>query len=230
MRFLLILLWLPCAVFAQSGLDQARQLVAQARYGQAQPLLEAEVNRYPADDTSRELLGDVYSHLQQWEAAVSCYTKLKTKHPQNADYQYKYGGALAMQAQNSSKWRALGMLDDVEQAFGQAIANNPKHLEARWALVEFYLQVPGIFGGSTAKARKYANELAVYSTVDGYLAQGRIAEHMQQYQQAAVWYRKAVSVGKSKTTYEKLANLYQYKLKDVAKARQVWGEYLKTQS
>ena len=53
---------------------------------------------------------------------------------------------------------------------------NPKHIEARWALVMIYIQLPGIVGGSETKAIRYSNELLKLSPVDGYLSRGQIDE------------------------------------------------------
>ena len=58
-----------------------------------------------------------------------------------------------MKAKEGSKFAALGMLDDVENAFLTAAKLDSKHIESRWALVEFYLQIPGILGGSEKKAQ-----------------------------------------------------------------------------
>ena len=86
---------------------------------------------------------------------------------------------------------------------------DPKHIEARWALVEFYIQLPGIFGGSEKKAIAYAEELGKISKVDGYLANGYIAEYTDRPKDAERYYKKAIEVGGSPHTYEKLSNLYE---------------------
>ena len=43
------------------------------------------------------------------------------------------------------------MIGEVRDSFEKAIALNPKHIEARWALIELNLQLPGIVGGSESK-------------------------------------------------------------------------------
>ena len=112
-----------------------------------------------------------------------------------------------------------------KQSFEKAIALNPKHIEARWALIEIYLQLPGIVGGSERKANSYANELMKISLVDGYLAKGHIAEYFDRYQEAEKNYKKAIEVGGSKNTYQKLANLYRNKLNQPEKAKQLLELY-----
>jgi hypothetical protein len=49
-----------------------------------------------------------------------------------------------MKAKDSNKFKALGMIDEVKSSFEKAISLNPKHIESRWALIELYIQLPGI--------------------------------------------------------------------------------------
>jgi tetratricopeptide (TPR) repeat protein len=225
---LLILFFCPLISLSQTDFEKAEKLFANQKFSEAKPFFENDLKQNPDHYQSVEYLGDIGSHLQKWETAVSCYQKLKSHDPKNADYQYKYGGALAMLAKDANKVRALTMIGDIESAFQKAIANNPKHIEARWALVELYLQLPGIVGGSEQKANRYANELAGLSAVDGYLSKGRIAEYFERFAAAEKYYRKAIEIGNSKTSNQKLADLYKNKMHQPEKAKAVWDNYNKT--
>lgn len=224
----LFLFFLPLAALSQTDFEKAEKLLAEKKFAQAKPLFESDFRLHPNHFQSLEYLGDINSHTSKWEDAVGCYRKLKTAAPKNANYQYKFGGALAMMAKNANRLRALTMISEIETAFEQAIKCDPKHIEARWALVELYLQLPGIVGGSEKKATRYANELQRLSTVDGYLAKGRIAEYFERFATAEQYYRKAVEVGNSKTCSQKLADLYQNKMHRPDKAKAVWADYNKS--
>jgi tetratricopeptide (TPR) repeat protein len=52
---------------------------------------------------------------------------------------------------------------------------NPRSIEARDALVDFYSIAPGIMGGSDAKAREQAQAIAAMDAMRGHLALGRLA-------------------------------------------------------
>ena len=56
---------------------------------------------------------------------------------------------------------------------------------------------------------EYANELGKLSLVDGYLAKGYIAEYTERPLAAENFYKKAIEVGGSPHTYEKLSALYE---------------------
>ena len=212
MNKLLILLLLPACLFAQSAkYKQAVALFDQEKYGQAKPLFAALLKDNPDDDKAREYMGDIVAQAKDWEGASEYYEVLVKKHPENANYHFKYGGSLGMLALSVNKFRALTMIDDIKEHFGKAAELDPTHIEARWALVEFYLQLPAIVGGSEKKAQKYADELMKLSPVDGYLANGYIAEHYDRDNETERFYKKAVEIGRSPHTYEKLTEHYEKK-------------------
>ena len=91
--------------------------------------------------------------------AIGYYEKIKNQYSKNAVYQYKYGGALGMEAKEANKFKALSMIGDVEESFLLAAKLDPKYIDARWALVMLYIELPGIVGGSETKAVKYCDEL-----------------------------------------------------------------------
>lgn len=221
----LALLFVCVSAFAQQSFADAEKKFQSGNYFQAEPLFEQFLKENPKHLKTIEYLGDIQSHLGNWEKAVFYYQTLKSAKPNAANYQYKYGGALAMLAQKSNKFRALTMIGDIESAFQQAIKSDPNHIEAHWALIEYYLQLPGIFGRSESKATKYASALSKISPVDGYLAKGRIAEYFERYTIAEGYYKKAIAIGNSKTTYQKLADLYKNKLHQPDKAKQVMDAY-----
>lgn len=226
MRYLLVLFLLfPFFVSGQSDLEKAEQLFSSHRYADAQVLFEKLSLRNPDNVTIIEYLGDIQGHGKNWTAALGYYKRLKVLRPNEANYYYKYGGVLGMIAKDSNRFKALTMIGDIREAFEKAILLNPKHIEARWALIELYLQLPGIVGGSESKARKYSDQLFVISPVDGYLSKGKIAEYFNNYTVAEQEYRKAIGVGNSRVGYQKLADLYKNKMMQPEKAKQIWAEF-----
>jgi tetratricopeptide (TPR) repeat protein len=218
MRFLIFFLFLfPMQNFA-NDFTRAEALFQQEKYALAKPIFEQIVKEEPQNYKAIEYLGDIAGHFKKWDEALKYYEKLKKADSKNANYQYKFGGVLGMKARNINKFAALSLLGDVEKAFLNAANLDPKHIDCRWALIEYYLQVPGILGGSESKAQKFATELVIISPVDGYLALGKIQEYFRRYLKAEPEYRKAFEIGQSKNTYDKLYNLYKNKLNQSKKA------------
>lgn len=205
--FWLILMSSFC--FSQTSIENAKSYLDQKEFVKAQDEMVTYLESHPNDQEAIELLGDAYGHQKKWDEAIEQYKKLAEDEPKNANYHYKYGGALGMKALSVSKIRALGLIGDVKRAFLKAAELDPKHIDTRWALVELYVSLPGIVGGSTSKALKYANELQKLSEVDGYLAKGYVYEYDDEPELAEKYYKLAIKVGGSVTCYEKLTNFYE---------------------
>jgi tetratricopeptide (TPR) repeat protein len=212
-------------MWAQSDFDRAEKLYKANKMDQAELAFESVLKSSPSDLKTIEYLGDIAGHYKSWDKAIGYYKKLKQLKPSEADYHYKYGGALGMKAKESNKFKALGMIDEVKGSFEKAINLNPKHIESRWALIEIYIQLPGIVGGSESKAIKYSNELLRLSPVDGYLSRGHIEEYFKRYKVAEQQYKKAILIGGSKTSYQKLASLYKNKMREPEKAKTILETY-----
>jgi len=226
MKRLLFLYLFFITMFAnsQTDYDKAEKLFLSKNYEQSKVLFENYLNNNPNNLKTLEYLGDIEGQFKSWDKAIYYYKKLKLIKPTEANYYYKYGGVLGMKAKSSNKFKALGMISEVKLSFEKAISLNPKHIEARVALVELYLQLPGIVGGSEKKALLYANEIAQISAVDGYLSKGHIAEYFGRYKEAEVKYKKAVEISKSKNSYQILANLYKNKMGQPEKAKSILEE------
>lgn len=211
-------------MFSQS-FEKGEKLFLDGKFDQAQPVFETFLKSNPSNLKTIEYLGDIAGHNKSWDKAIGYYSKLKTLKPTEANYYYKYGGVLGMKATEVSKFKAMGMIGEIRASFEKAIALNPKHIEARWALIELNLKLPGIVGGSESKAIKYSTELRELSPVDGYLSRGHIEEYFNRYPAAEQQYKRAILIAGSKVCYQKLADLYSNKMKQPDKANKVLEEY-----
>lgn len=224
-HILFLIVFLPILVWSQSNFKQGEKLFKEEKYDAAQDVFESILKTNPTDLKTIEYLGDIAGQSKLWDIALTYYKKLKNLNPSEANCYYKYGGALGMKAKESNKFKALGMIDEIKDSFEKAISLNPKHIESRWALIELYIQLPGIVGGSESKAIQYSNELLQLSVVDGYLSRGHIEEYFKRYESAEKQYKKAIAVSDSKTSYNKLASLYKNKMKEPERAKSVLEAY-----
>ncbi len=214
-------------LMANSDYEKAEQLFRQNKLVEAKALFEKHLKANPNHTKSLEYLGDIAGKNKNWDEAIGYYKKIKIQYPLNADYHYKYGGALGMKAKEINKFKALSLLGDVEESFLTAAKLDPKHIDTRWALVVFFTELPGIVGGSETKAQKYADELIKLSKVDGFMAKGYIDEYFKRYTKAEINYKKAHEIGNSKTTFQKLYDLYKNKMKQSQKAEELKKKFEK---
>ncbi|GAA4887706.1 hypothetical protein GCM10023311_09380 [Flaviramulus aquimarinus] len=192
----------------QSNLDGVESLFQKKQFKKAENLLVKFLEANPNDQQAIELLGDAYGYQERWDYAIDTYEKLVIANENNANYHYKYGGALGMKALEN-KFKALGFIGDLKSSFLKAAELDENHIGTRWALVELYMQLPSILGGSKSKSLKYAYELENISKVDGYLAIGYVYEYDDEPELAEKYYKMAIKEGGSLTCFDKLTKLYE---------------------
>ncbi len=207
-KHLLILLF-PFFVFGQSSFSEADSLFQNKEYSRAELQLNSILKETPNNIKTLELLGETYALQEKWEEAVEVFRKLVEIEPENAEYHYKYGGALGMKALRSNAVSAFFMIDNIEDEFLKTLTLDKNHIDAHWALVVYYTELPGILGGSIKKALKYSEELKTISLVDYYLSKGYVYEYDNEFELAEENYLKAVEVGGSLTCFQKLSDLYE---------------------
>jgi tetratricopeptide (TPR) repeat protein len=228
MKYILIIcLIFPLLVLSQSSFDQAQKLFEEGKFEQSRTIFESLLKKDPSNLKTNEYLGDIAGQNKLWDEAIKYYGKLKELKSSEANFYYKYGGALGMKALTVNKFRALGMIDEIKGSFEKTIELDSRHVDARWALIELYLKLPGIVGGSETKAIKYSKELLKLSPVDFYMSRGRIDEYYKRYKAAEFQYKKAIAVGSSVASYQMLANLYKNKMDQPEKAKMVLEEFRK---
>lgn len=204
-----LLLVLPLLSFSQNLYQEAEENFKRKNFDKAKPVFEQVLKQHPNDKKTREYLGDIAAHQSDWDTALQHYKVLAEMQANDANYHFKYGAALGMKAISGGRFRAISYIWDIKYALERAAELDPNHIETRWALIEYYIQLPGILGGSEKKAVEYADELSKISKVDGYLAKGHIAEFSNRFQDAERYYTKAIEVGGSPHTYERLVKLYE---------------------
>ena len=198
----------PLLIFGQAELNQANQFIEDKGFYKAEQLLLKFLDQNPNNLKGIELLGDTYSFQKKWDEAIDEFKKLVNFNPKNADYHYKYGGVLGMKALEN-KLKSISFIGDIKASFLKAAELDSTHIETRWALVELFMQLPGILGGGKSKSLKYAEELEKLSTVDGYLAKGYIYEYDDEPKLAEKYYKLAINQGGSLTCFNKLSTLYE---------------------
>ncbi len=196
-------------ISAQNSYADAEAYFKKENFSKAKIIFEKYLSENPKDQKTTEYLGDIAAYAKNWDVAIAYYKELLDQDQNNANYHFKYGGALGLKALTISKLRALSYIGDVREHLEKAASLDPSHIEARWALVEYYIQLPGIVGGSEKKSLEYAEQLGKISAVDGYLAKGYIAEYGNRPKDAEKYYKHAILIGGSPHTYEKLTDLYE---------------------
>ena len=208
MRGLLLLLMFPFFLLSQTNFELAESYYLQGNSAKATPLFKQHLNQYPSDLATLEYLGDIAGQAKEWDRAMMYYKALVSNDTANANYHFKYGGVLGMKALSVNKFSAAFYISDVKTHFKKAATLDPTHIKVREALVELYMQLPSIIGGSKNTALFYADELLGLSPEKGFMAKGYIAAYTDDTIVAEQFYKKAVAQQGSMGAYSKLAGFY----------------------
>ncbi len=193
-HFFLLIFCFPILIFGQEIPDDFYALWASKSYDKLTPKLEQFIALHPTNYDAIELLGDVYGSKLDWDSAAYHYEKLVQAQPSVANYHFKFGGVLGQKAKVSSRFDALSLIGQVKKSFYRAATLDPLHWQVRWALVELYVQLPALLGGSYKKALAYAEELESISKINGYFAKAYIYEQKEDKVQYNIFAKKGMEL------------------------------------
>ena len=204
-------------IWSQNHCQKGQDSYEAKNYNAAIEALQLCLKNNPENEDAQYHLARSYAELQQWEKAVDVYKILVEANPENAEYNFLYGGSLGLYAKRLSPLKAVGYISDIKYYLKKAIQLDSKHIDARWALVQIFMELPFVAGGSKSTAEDYADELLSISPVDGHLAYGFIEVYDKNWAKAEKHYKKAVKVGQSETSYQKLVDvqIQQKKMEEV---------------
>ena len=194
---------------SSSAAPTIEQLIANRRFDEAKPAIDAMLARNPKDPAAQYLMGRLLHAQGNSGAAVDWFEKAVQREDDNATYHLWLGNALGDEAQKASKLRQPFLARRVKNEFERAVALDPRSVLARQGLVDFYSIAPGIMGGDMDKARQQAAELLALSPMRGHYALARIAERQKDTVTAEREIRAAVAAQPDSTFgYANLAAFY----------------------
>lgn len=178
---------------AVAGLDDsAPALIASGRVDEALTKLQGQIHDAPNDAAAQNLLCRAYFSLGQWDRGISACEKAVELAPDNSQFHLWLGRIYGEKADKSGFMTAAGLARHVRDEFEEAVHLNPKSVDARSDLAEFYLEAPGIVGGGRDKAQAQADSLAGLDPARAHWVNARIAEKKKDFEVAEREYRAAI--------------------------------------
>lgn len=145
-------------LFSQKKEEQAVKLYEQKELKASQKLFLEILDQDPNNERAQEYLGSIAFDFKEYQKSAAYVKPLMEKYPKVARFHFKYAGAIGLYAKNN-KMKAMFLLDDIKEHFHKAAELDKTFIDARMALVQLYLELPGMFGGSKDKALFYAKEV-----------------------------------------------------------------------
>jgi tetratricopeptide (TPR) repeat protein len=209
LTFTLAALLLAAPAFAQNPPQNPNDLIENGHGKQARVLIEARARSAPNDAETIALEARLRLMTGEFDTALPLAEKAAALAPRNADYRYLVAECVGSQAQRSGPLKSLGLAKRFRKEAAAAIALDPRHVEARLGLVEFYSVAPGIAGGDDKKARAMAEEVVAIDAARGWVAKGTLAIRDKNPAQAEEAYQQALRADpKSYRTRIALARFY----------------------
>ena len=150
----------------------------------------------------KQAFGDLSGSLELAEKSIAIDGK-------NADYHGHLAEVCIQMTQNAGMFKAMSLARRFRKESEAALALDPKNLDAREGLLEFYFDAPGIAGGDKEKGRAMAEEIMQIDSVRGSFARALVARHDKDVTKQEVAYLEALKANpKSYEAHVALANFY----------------------
>ena len=209
MRVAALLLVIASSLAAQTP----EELVKAGKYDDAKKVFAERVARNRNDANALFYMGRIAEEQDKFNEAVDWYEKALKLNDTSATYHFWLGSATGALAQRASKIKQPFLARKVKSEFERASQLDPKMLEPRLGLVDFYVMAPGFMGGSVEKAHQQAAEIKKLHPYRGFYAEARIASRQKNVAAEGKAYEEALAAAKaaapdSLAPWYSLANYY----------------------
>jgi len=211
MKSFTVALFAMLIVSASSGqttFENALHLYKDGYNYKAKELFLQAVKDDPRNPEAYYYLG-VLSIRNDYEGAIDYLQKAIDLSDTSARYHLMLGNAYGAKAQRAGVFSKFAAAKNCKEQYLAAINLDPKYTQGRMSVIEYYLQAPGIIGGSVEKAMAEADTIKTYDPYDGYLAEGRVHQYKKEADQQEQCERKAISINRKRLdAYRALWLLY----------------------
>ena len=181
----LTLLTLPFTSSAQSTDADFAQLLKDKKFAEIEKIANERITANAKDDVALwHLVNAVSNDPAKRDAAIpkaeSCIKAL----PDSAKCHHALGRLYGAAAMSSGLVNGIKYASRIKEEFIKAVELDPKSFESRQDLNQFYLQAPGVAGGSVRKAIEGSEAHAKINTAQGQLLRANIHIYKNEFEQA----------------------------------------------
>ena len=166
---------LPALLGAQEGSEGVRLFEA-GKLSESKAIFEPALKSNARDAVAAFYLGRIALNEEKYERAADYFESATKLEPGNTMYFTWLGRAYGRQAQRANILKQAGLAKKTKAAWETAVRLDPDNLDAREDLIEYYMQAPGIMGGSHEKAFEQAEEIRKRDALRGLLQIGELYE------------------------------------------------------
>jgi tetratricopeptide (TPR) repeat protein len=204
----LALLALSGVAHAQSTEAEFLTLLKQRDAAAVEALARQRLQAVPTDDVAlwawgRVVAGDPAKRAEVLPRVEACVAA----RPQSARCHHVLAGLYSAMAMSGGISDGLKLAGKIKDHLVQAVKLDPNHFAMRWELSQYYLQAPGIVGGSVRKARELAREYASIDPARSRLLMAAVHTYEEEWSEAAAEL-SAVQAGRDALLLEDLNDVW----------------------
>lgn len=184
---------LSSTLIAQS-LSQAIAFYKNGEPAKAQRLFKSVPDKSNSFAEAQYYLGRMAFDEEDYDAAEEYFEEAIEKDDNNSDYHLWLGNTLGTIAQNANVFKQGMLAPKIKREFERAVELNNRNQDALWGLLQYYVQAPGIMGGSYEKGLEVAEKLGKISKVQGHSARSTVYAAQEKFDLVEKEYKLAASV------------------------------------
>jgi Tfp pilus assembly protein PilF len=223
MRLLIIYVLFSHGLAGQS-IEQAKKWLNERNPTEAKKVLGAVKKDHKEFAEAQYWLGRIAYDEKELGEAETFFENAIEADGKRAEYHNWYGNTLAGIASDANLFKQGMLAPRMKSAWEKAVALNPGYIEPRQSLIQFYLQAPGMMGGSVEKAREMAHEIKKLKPAEGHRQLGNIYSREKNWEAAEKEYLAMVAADAS---YQLVLANYYTSQKHYAKAFELFESALK---
>ena len=208
------------------GLKEAIQLFGEGKFSEAKALFSSYFDRNQKSAEAALYMGRICIVEDALDESIDWLEKAVTLDDNSSTNHYWLGIAYGRKAQKAGVLKKPGLAKNMKKEVLRAIELDPNNLDARLALLQYYLYAPGIMGGSKEKALEQAEEIKTRNSARGYSAFGLIHEHEKAYDLAEEAYLAAVSEDPENVEHTYQLGYFYQRIERLDKALQTYQSVL----
>ncbi len=189
----LLVLGVCLAVPVLGGDERPEGLLEGGHWKRLRAIAEQRAAANPNDAQTAYLLASAKEEFGDLQGALPLAEKTVASDPNNARYHLRLATICISLGEKAGIFKGMGLahrfLDEAEKA----MALDPKYVDAREALMEFYFDAPGIAGGDKKRAWAAADEIGRIDATRGLLAQASLAAKEKNPAKQEEFYEKALA-------------------------------------
>lgn len=158
---------------------------------EAQAAFEAIAANDPKNHAAQLHLGLLAMRRDDTEKAIEYFERALALSPQHGDTHKAAGDAYGRSAQKASLFKQLGFAKKCVASYERAVALDPKRVDYRLSLFEYYYRAPGLAGGGRDKALAQATTVKELDPLAGRILFARIAVDDKKFAEAFAQFEEA---------------------------------------